>query len=79
MASQRAQRAFFQHRKAKRDGLLLPVAEVAEPAANQNDTNEFLAANRDDAQAETAVAPVVEKCTNELSAFRPAPGPLPAT
>ena len=25
MASQRAQRAFFQHRKAKRDGLLLPV------------------------------------------------------
>ncbi len=57
MATQRAQRAFFQHRKARRDGLLLPVAEVSEPAANQNDTNEFLAASRDDAQAETAVAP----------------------
>ena len=27
MATQRAQRAFFQHRKAKRDGLILPAAE----------------------------------------------------
>ncbi len=78
MATQRAQRAFFQHRKAKRDGLLLPVAEVSEPAANQNDTNEFRAASGDDAQAEAAVAPVTENRTNELSALRPAPGLLPA-
>ena len=74
MASQRAQRAFFQHRKARRDGLLLPVAEVSEPAANQNDTNEFLAGDR----YHTRVAvPVVEECTNELPAIRPAPDPLP--
>jgi hypothetical protein len=37
MATQRAQRAFLQHRKAKRDGLIVPMAEApAEPPANQN-------------------------------------------
>ena len=39
MATQRAQRAFLAHRKAKRDGLLEP--ETAAPrAANENRTNE---------------------------------------
>ena len=66
MATQRAQRAFFQHRKAKRDGLLLPAVETAEPPANQNDTNEFILGNRD-AQANAAMAPAAEKCTNEFA------------
>ena len=42
MATQRAQRAFFQHRRAKRDCLLVPAPpEVGEPPANQNGTNEL--------------------------------------
>jgi hypothetical protein len=40
MASQRAQRAFVAHRKAKQAGLILPAEEPAE-VANQNDTSEF--------------------------------------
>jgi hypothetical protein len=41
MATQRAQRAFVQHRKAKYDGLILPAPpEIAERPANQNCTNE---------------------------------------
>src|SRR3954453_4099539 len=38
MASQRAQRAFLTHRKAKRAGLLLPERPLA-PPANENRTN----------------------------------------
>ena len=41
MATQRAQRAFFQHRKAKQAGLILPATEAAEVPANQNCTNEI--------------------------------------
>ena len=40
MASQRAQRAFLAHRKAKRDGLLLPEPTALPDAANENRTNE---------------------------------------
>ena len=41
MATQRAQRAFFQHRKAKQSGLILPAAEPEAIPANQNGTNDF--------------------------------------
>ena len=42
MATQRAQRAFLAHRKAKRDGLIVPAPpELAELPANQNRTNEY--------------------------------------
>jgi hypothetical protein len=40
MASQRAQRAFLQHRKAKQAGLLLPERPLALPA-NENRTNDL--------------------------------------
>ena len=40
MASQRAQRAFLQHRKAKQAGLLLPERPLALPA-NENRTNDM--------------------------------------
>ena len=65
MATQRAQRAFLAHRKAKRDGLHPAGDQPPRPsAANQNCTNENTAA---------AAAP---KCTNELPA-RPQPRRLP--
>jgi hypothetical protein len=62
MATQRAQRAFFQHRKAKRDGLILPVAEPEATPANENCTNEFPAVS---APAE-AMTPGSPNYTNEL-------------
>ena len=40
MATQRAQRAFHAHRKARRDGLIGPAAELAPPPANQNRTHD---------------------------------------
>ena len=42
MATQRAQRAFLAHRKAKQTGLILPAAQPAEAPANQNCTNECM-------------------------------------
>ena len=79
MATQRAQRAFLAHRKAKQAGLILPAAEPEAIPANQNCTNEFLAVARDPTPATAASAPVAEKCTNELrhpSRPRLAPEPL---
>ena len=77
-----AQRAFFQHRKATRDGLILPVRpELAEPPANQNCTNEN---TREPDRPPTLPAPAephLRNCTNELSTSRhsrPAPDPLAA-
>ena len=64
MATQRAQRAFLAHRKARRDGLILPDTSALPDAANQNCTNENTA----------AAAP--PKCTNEMPA-RPQPRRLP--
>src|SRR4051812_38150447 len=43
MPTQRAQRAFLQHRKAKQAGLILPEQPLALPA-NENRTNDLLAA-----------------------------------
>ena len=54
MATQRAQRAFLAHRKAKRDGLLEPQTPI--DAANENRTNEK--------------QPASAKYTNEMSALR---------
>ena len=62
MATQRAQRAFLAHRKAKQAGLILPAAEPEAIPANQNCTNEFPALS---APAE-AMAPESPKYTNEL-------------
>ena len=71
MATQRAQRAFFQHRKAKRDGLIVPAAaELAEPPANQNGTNENTSEPDRPLALPAPAAPDSRKCTNEL----PAPG-----
>ena len=42
MATQRAQRAFLAHRKAKQAGLILPAAEPEAIPANQNGTNECM-------------------------------------
>ena len=74
MASQRAQRAFFQHRKAKRDDLIVPAAEPEAIPANQNGTNEFPAP----AAAAAATPSAIKECTNEfrhLSRPRLAPEP----
>ena len=73
MASQRAQRAFLAHRKAKQAGLTLPAEVPVKVPANQDDTNEF----RDRAVA-APPAPAVPgdaatDCTNELPATDPAP------
>jgi hypothetical protein len=67
MATQRAQRAFFQHRKAKRDGLLLPAAEPAELPANQNCTNEFPAAPDRPLALPAPAGPESPNCTNEFA------------
>ena len=40
MATMRAQRTFHAHRKARRDGLIGPAAELAPPPANQNRTHD---------------------------------------
>ena len=64
MATQRAQRAFLAHRKARRDGLLGPEAEAATKPANENRTNEN---------------PAATKCTNENQPRRrTVPDPLAA-
>ena len=80
MATQRAQRAFFQHRKAKRDGLLVPAPpELAEPPANQNYTNENTPEPDRPLALPAPAEPDSRKCTNELPAPRqprPAPDPL---
>ena len=78
MATQRAQRAFLAHRKAKQSGLILPAAEPAEAPANQNCTNDFPELSAAAAPAE-AMAPDAPKYANELPATgqpRPAPDPL---
>ena len=56
MATQRAQRAFLAHRKAKRDGLIEPQPQASTDAANENCTNEK--------------RPASAKCTNEMAALR---------
>ena len=58
MATQRAQRAFLAHRKAKQAGLILPAAEPEAIPANQNCTNDFPALS---SPAE-AMAPESPKC-----------------
>ena len=83
MATQRAQRAFFHHRKAKRDGLLLPVADApAEPPANQNCTNEFPAPPDRPLALPAPAAPELPNCTNEFAGghvrTREPLAPLPA-
>ena len=80
MATQRAQRAFFQHRKAKRDGLLVPAPhEIAEPPANQNYTNENTSEPDRPCALPAPAEPNSRNCTNELPTPRlprPAPDPL---
>ena len=82
MATQRAQRAFFQHRKAKCQGLLVPAPpELAEPPANQNYTNENPREPDRPLALPAPAEPDPRNCTNELPAPRqpqPAPGPLAA-
>ena len=82
MATQRAQRAFFQHRKAKRDGLLVPAPpELAEPPANQNCTNENTREPDRPLALPAPAEPHSQNCTNELPTPRqprPAPDPLAA-
>ena len=82
MATQRAQRAFFQHRKAKRDGLILPAPpELAEPPANQNRTNENTPEPDRPLALPAPAEPDSRNCTNELLAPRqprPALDPLAA-
>src|SRR3954454_9725817 len=41
MATQRAQRAFLAHQKARQAGLILPASEPVECPADENDTNEL--------------------------------------
>ena len=77
MATQRAQRAFLAHRKAKQAGLILPAAEPEAIPANQNCTNEFPALS---APAE-AMAPESPKYTNDFhhaGASHHLPEPPPA-
>ena len=82
MATQRAQRAFFQHRKAKCDGLIVPAPpELAEPPANQNCTNENTREPDRPLALPAPAEPNSRNCTNELPAPRqprPAPDPLAA-
>ena len=83
MATQRAQRAFFQHRKAKRDDLILPAAEgPAEPPANQNGTNENTSEPGRPLALPAPAAPNSRKCTNEFAGghvrTREPLAPLPA-
>jgi hypothetical protein len=77
MATQRAQRAFLVHRKAKKAGLIVRAAAPPELPALQNCTNELPAAVGGPAAAPTTVertnegppfAAVTEvtKCTNDL-------------
>ena len=67
MATQRAQRAFLAYRKAKQSGQILPATQPAEPA-NENRTNEWVAACGERAPVEAVAEPGSEKCTYE---FRP--------
>ena len=80
MATQRAQRAFLAHRKAKRDGLIVPAPpELAEPPANQNGTNENTREPDRPLALPAPAEPDSRNCTNELPAPRqprPAPDPL---
>ena len=80
MATQRAQRAFLAHRKAKRTGLIVPAPpELAEPPANQNGTNESTPEPDRPLALPAPAEPNSQKCTNELPAPRqprPAPDPL---
>jgi hypothetical protein len=80
MATQRAQRAFLAHRKAKRAGLIVPEpAEAAVPAANQNCTNEFGADRAPAPAPPQQSASDSQKCTNEFPhPGLPKPDPLAA-
>ncbi|MFO1048791.1 MAG: hypothetical protein U1E52_12940 [Geminicoccaceae bacterium] len=69
MATQRAQRAFHAHRKAKQQGLVLPAAEPAQPMALEDRTN--------DLAASPAAEPAAAFCTNDFA--QPSqPRPVPA-
>ena len=73
MATQRAQRAFLAHRKAKQQGLVLPAAEPAQPMASEDRTN--------DLSASPAAQPAEEFCANDFaepSQPRPAPAEVSA-
>ena len=71
MATQRAQRAFLAHRKAKRDGLIVPAPpEIAEPPANQNYTNENTPEPDRPLALPAPAEPDSQKCTNELPPAR---------
>ena len=71
MATQRAQRAFLAHRKAKRQGLVLPAAEPAQPMALEDRTN--------DLAASPAAEPAPALCTNDFAEpSPPRPGPAEA-
>ena len=75
MATQRAQRAFLAHRKAKQAGLILPAAEPEAIPANQNCTNEFpaLSARRPGRGDGARVTKMHERIAGPAS---PAPDPL---
>jgi hypothetical protein len=72
MASQRAQRAFLAHRKAKQAGLILPEVEPAEVAANQNNANEFRDRAVTARPAPAVPGDAATDCTNEWPATDPA-------
>src|SRR5262249_6320307 len=69
MATQRAERAFLAHRRAKRDGLIVSEAVGSPEATNENHQTKSRPRPK-------ATACLAEKCTNELQA-RPPPRRLP--
>ena len=70
MATQRAQRAFLAHSKAKQAGLILPAAQPADAPANQNCTNEL----RHPSQRRLAPGPLGQ--LRAPNADLPAAGPI---
>ena len=70
MATQRAQRAFLQHRKARCLGLRLPVAAAVEPA-NQNCTNEFPEPPERPPAPPAPAGPLPRNGTNDIAQARP--------
>ena len=75
MATQRAQRAFLAHRKAKQAGLILPAAEPVEAPANQNGTNEITHEPDRPATSPAAAERDPPECMNDFP--RPVVGPVP--
>src|SRR3954453_9604803 len=78
MATQRTQRAFLAHRKARQAGLILPERPQADPA-NENRTNENTPEPDRPRVPPNPAEPNPPNCTNELprpSQPRPVPAPL---